>query len=341
MATISDVARLAGVSIKTVSRVVNGEAHVSETTRTRTLAAMRELGYVANVSAQRLAKGRAHAIGFVFHNPSWHYIGTALQGVLASAQAAGYETVMHPCKIDDPVECDKVVQLTRQGKVDGLIITPPVDTARPMMNALVETGSAFVRLTPCQRCDGQPFVSADDHGGAKAMTEHLLRLGHMRIGFVIGSSAQIASAHRLEGYRGALLDAGVVYDPTLVRQGDFSYASGLAVGHELLQMPEPPTAIFASNDDMAAGVLAAAYEQGFSVPSRLSVAGFDDTPLAWQLSPALTTVHQPVYESAVLATEILIALLNGETVRQTAHILPTRLVTRASTGPACEVTEAG
>lgn len=333
MATISDVARRAGVSIKTVSRVVNGEAYVSEATRARTLAAMAELGYAANVSAQRLAKGRSHAIGFVFHNPSWQYIGAALQGVLSAAQAAGYETVMHPCNIEDPRQWENVIQLTRQGKVDGLVITPPVDVVEPMMRSLAELCVPFIRLTPCERCDDQPWVAADDRSGARAMTEHLLGLGHIRIGFVIGSAVQVASAHRLSGYREALEATGLAYEPALVCQGDFNYASGLAAGHQLLRLPAPPTAIFASNDDMAAGVLAAAFEQGVKVPERLSVAGFDDTPLSWQLSPALTTVHQPVYEGAVLATELLIAMLDGRPPAQAGHVLPTWLVARASTGP--------
>ena len=331
MATISDVARGAGVSIKTVSRVINGEPYVTEATRDKVLRAMAELGYVANVSAQRLAAGRARAIGFVFHNPSWQYIGTALQGVLTATQAAGYETVMHPCNIDEPAECEKVVQLTRQGKVDGLVITPPCDVVQSMMDALAETRVPFVRITPCERCSGLPFVCADDYGGARAMTQYLLDLGHRRIGFVTGSRVQVASGHRLDGYRDALFAAGIAYDAGLVQQGDFNYPSGLRAAHELLQLGASPTAIFASNDDMAAGVLAAAHERGLSVPRDLSVAGFDDTPLSWQLAPALTTVHQPVYESALLATEILIALLRGEAPPEAGSILPTWLVRRAST----------
>jgi LacI family transcriptional regulator len=337
MATISDVAREAGVSIKTVSRVINGEPYVTEATRGRVLETMRELGYVANVSAQRLAKGRARAIGFVFHNPSWQYIGTALQGVLAAAQAAGYETVMHPCNIEDPAECENVVQLTRQGKVDGLVITPPCDVVESMMDALADLRVPFVRMTPCDRCGGLPFVCADDYGGARAMTQHLLELGHRRIGFVVGSSIQVASGHRLEGYRDALLAAGLEYDAGLVKQGDFNYPSGLQAGRELLQLAARPTAIFASNDDMAAGALAAAHERSLSVPRELSVAGFDDTPLSWQLSPALTTVHQPVYESALLATEILIGWLNGDAPAQAANVLPTWLVRRESTAEAAPV----
>jgi LacI family transcriptional regulator len=331
MATISDVARVAGVSIKTVSRVINDEPHVTEPTRARVRAAMSELGYAANVSAQRLATGRARAIGFVVHNPSWHYIGLALQGALAAAQAAGYETIVHPCDIEQPAECERVVQLTRQGKVDGLVITPPCDVAEPMMTALAGLQVPFVRLTPCDRCDGLPYVCADDYGGARAMTEHLLALGHRRIGFVAGPEIQVASGHRLDGYRHALAGAGITWDGALVTRGDFSYASGLAAGRGLLGMAAPPTAIFASNDDMAAGVLAAAYERGLDVPRDLSIAGFDDTALAWQLSPALTTVRQPVYESAMLAAQILTQMLDGETPPQIAHVLPTTLTLRAST----------
>jgi LacI family transcriptional regulator len=336
MPTISDVAQATGVSIKTVSRVINGEHYVAEATRARVLAAMQELGYVANVSAQRLAKGRARAIALVFHNPSWQYIGTVLQGVLTASRAVGYETVMHPCNIDDPVECANVVQLTRQGKVDGLVITPPCDVVESMMRALAETRVPFIRMTPCERSEGLPFVAADDYGGACAMTEYLIALGHRRIGFVVGSAVQIASGHRLAGYRHALAAAGLEQDPALVKQGDFNYGSGLVAGEDLLRSANRPTAIFASNDDMAAGVLAAAHPRGLSVPRDLSVAGFDDAPLSWQLSPALTTVHQPVYESAVLATQLLIDMLNGETPKQTANVLPTWLVERASTAPPLE-----
>ena len=298
---------------------------------------MHELGYVANVSAQRLAKGKAQAIALVFHNPSWQYIGTVLKGVLTASRAAGYETVMHPCNIDDRAECADVIHLTRRGKVDGFVITPPCDVIEPMMSALVEVGVPFVRMTPCERCAGLPFVAADDYGGARTMSEHLIGMGHRRIGFVIGSAIQVASGHRLDGYRAALLAAQIPYDPALVKQGDFNYASGLVAGHQLLGLPVPPTAIFASNDDMAAGVLAAAHQRGLGVPGDVSVAGFDDTPLSWQLSPALTTVHQPVYESAVLATQILIRMLNGEMPAQTANILPTWLVARSSTAPPAQI----
>lgn len=333
MATISDVARAAGVSIKTVSRIINDEPHVTDATRASVAQAMRELGYVTNVSAQRLAARRARAIGFVFHNPSWHYIGTALQGVLAVARAAGYETVMHPCNIDVPAECEQVVQLTRQGRVDGLVVTPPCDVAETMIDSLVDLQVPFVRLTPCERCDGLAYVCADDYGGARAMTEYLLDLGHRRIGFVIGSAIQVASRHRHDGYRDALLAAEIPYDASLVVQGDFNHASGLLAGRALLALPRPPTAIFASNDDMAAGALAAAHERALSVPHDISIVGFDNTPLASQLSPALTTVHQPVYEGAMLATQILIAMLGGNAPEKTAHVLPTWVAARASTAP--------
>jgi LacI family transcriptional regulator len=205
-----------------------------------------------------------------------------------------------------------------------------------MIEALAQSSVPFVRLTPCERCDGLPYVCADDYGGARAMTEYLLELGHTRIGFIIGAPIQVASGHRLSGYRDALEAAGLPADPALIRQGDFSYASGLAAARELLEAPAPPTAIFASNDDMAAGALAAAHERGLRVPDDLSITGFDDTVLAAQLTPALTTVHQPVYDSALLATQILVASLREAAPQRTAYVLPTRLVIRASTGPSAD-----
>jgi len=334
MTTILDVAHRAGVSIKTVSRVINREPHVREETRAQVLAAMHDLGYVANVSARRLASGRADAIGFVFYNPSWQYLNTALQGVIEMGDREGYDTVIHPCNAEDPKGCAGILDLIARRSVDGLVFTPPCDVAGPVLSELQIVKVPFVRITPRDRTSPLPFVTADDRQGAYDMTCHLLSFGHRRIGFIVGSELQLASFERLEGYRAALAAHDVPFDPALVQQGDFSFESGLACGHTLLEGAPRPSAVFASNDDMAAGVLAAAHALGLAVPEQLSVAGFDNVPLAWQVWPALTTVEQPIYDIAVLATRLLIRMLRGEDIGIQHLTLPTRLVARNSTGAA-------
>jgi LacI family transcriptional regulator len=336
MPTIHDVAERAGVSIKTVSRVINQEPYVQERTRERVLLAMRELGYAANVSAQRLASGRANAIGFVFHNPSWQYLSTALQGVIEGACAAGYETLVQHCDVDiaDVHGVRSITELVARRSVDGFIFTPPADVVVPVLAELQAAQIPFVRLTPRDRVSRQPYVTANDRQGACDMTRYLLALGHRRIGFVMGAPIQVASSERLEGYRAALAEAGIRFDPALVGHGDFSFESGARAARVLIQTQSPPTAIFASNDDMAAGVLALAHRLQVAVPADLSVAGFDNTPLSGQVWPALTTVNQPIHEIALLATRILLRMLHGEDVGIEHHHLATDLVIRASTGPA-------
>jgi LacI family transcriptional regulator len=331
MATINDVARRAGVSIKTVSRVINLEPHVRPATRARVLGAMRELGYVANVSAQRLASGRVNAIGFVFQNPSWQYMQAALQGVLEKGRQDGYDVLMHPCDAAQPAACENLLDLVARRSVDGFIFTPPCDVLGGVLSDLETSGVPFVRINPRDRSTPFPYVIADDRQGAYEMTRYLLELGHRRIGLVTGTDIQIASQERLEGYRQALVGYGLPVSAELCVGGAFTFESGLAAGRALLDLERRPTAIFACNDDMAAGVLAAAHEAGMAVPEALSVAGFDNTPLAWQVWPALTTVAQPIYDMALLATDILIRTLRGEDLGVQHHTLQTKLVIREST----------
>jgi LacI family transcriptional regulator len=170
----------------------------------------------------------------------------------------------------------------------------------------------------------------DDEGASREMTEHLIELGHTRIGFITGHPTHYASAQRLHGFKSALLAARIPYDPAYVRQGHFVFESGLGAGRELLTLPKPPTAIFASNDDMAAGVLMAAHELGIAVPQQLSVAGYDDTYIARIMWPRLTTVHQPSYDLAWSATDLLLQTLKDGDGPKTAR-LPYRLIVREST----------
>jgi LacI family transcriptional regulator len=331
--TLKDVAKRARVSIKTASRVVNGEAFVAESTRARVLKAIRDLGYVANLSAKRLATGSTFNIGLVFHNASWHYILDVQRAILETARPAGYNMVLQPCDATNEDDVRAVLRLFSQHIVDGYIFTPPTDNASQLLDELCQLGVPFVRLTPFDRAKPWPFVAARDRQGARDMTQYLLRLGHTRIGYVMGPIEQKAAHDRLAGYQSALADARVDLDPVLVKQGRDHFESGATAGRELLDLPRPPSAIFCNNDEMAAGVMAAVFERGRRVPDDVSVAGFDDIPLARQVWPPLTTVHQPIYPIAQTATELLLRLIRQEPVTDLQQEFSTELKIRTSTAP--------
>ncbi len=330
-ATIRDVAKHAGVSIKTVSRVINDQAFVREETRARVMQAIDELGYVVNVSAQRLASGRSHTIGLVYHNASWHYLNHVLQSVLETGQKAGYHVLPNACDARRSDDCQEVLHLASQCSVDGFIFTPPSDNSAPLLDELSSLNVPFVCLTPWNRDGLFPYVTATDRQGAYDMTRYLLSRGHRRIGFIQGPVEQKAGHDRFDGFRAALAEEGIAVDPALVVQGDDHFDSGQACAQILLNARPRPTAIFANNDEMASGVLVAAHQMGISVPGELSVTGFDDIPLSRQVWPALTTVRQPIRKMAELATMLLIRVLGGGEPDTLQHELPTKLVIREST----------
>lgn len=332
--TIRDVARHAGVSIKTVSRVINNEAFVRDATRVKVIRAMEELGYVVNVSAQRLARGRSYTIGLVYHNASWHYISHVLRSVLETGLEAGYRTILQPYDASRPNQYDDILRLVTQRSVDGFIFTPPSDNSSALLDDLQAQKIPFVRLTPKDRECPLPYVTATDRQGAYDMTRYLMSQGHRRIGYIRGPLQQKAGYDRFDGYKAALAEGGLGVDHDLVTLGDDYFEAGGLSAQTLLNINPRPTAIFANNDEMASGVLATAHRLGIAVPSELSVAGFDDIPLSRQVWPALTTVRQPIRKIAELATNLLTRMLDGEELDTCSHELPTELIIRESTGPA-------
>lgn len=333
-ATIRDVATCAGVSIKTVSRVLNEEPFVRDETRAKVLRAVGQLGFVANLSAKRLAKGHSMTLALLYHNASWHYIQDVHRGVLDMARGAGYTTLMHPCDLAQPCDASGIIEMSSQRQVDGFVVTPPADSATELLQMLERMEVPFVRLTPFDRESAWPYVTATDRAGAREMTRYLLALGHRQIGYVFGLAESRAAHDRLAGYRDALEEAGIGYDTTLIRYGNDHFESGREGAHSLLEMAKRPTAIFCSNDEMAAGACVAAHEAGLEVPGDLSVAGFDDIALARQIWPPLTTVRQPIYEIAKLATQLLVDLLMHGPTPALHQEIPTSLVIRGSTaGP--------
>jgi LacI family transcriptional regulator len=338
--TIMDIAELAGVSFKTVSRVLNGNPRVAAELRDRVLKAAADLNYRPNLAARSLAGARNYAIAMLIASKSvanaksegWYlppFVMDLQARALVTCQERGYRFHM---EIIDEASPSLDMQLSAQRlQVDGVILVPPLADNIAVLAALERNALPFVRISPGVELDRAPAVMADEYGGALAMTEHLLSLGHRRIGFIHGPPQHLAASRRYIAFRDALDRCGG--SEGISEPGDFTFAGGSAAAEKLLAMDSPPTAVFASNDDMAAGVIAAAVRRGMRVPEGLSVAGFDDSPFARLTAPPLTTVHQPVAEIVEAATNMLIsgATAIGEPGGQLQ--LPCKVIERSSTAP--------
>ena len=334
--TLSDVAKAADVSPMTVSRVINQDAAVRPQTRERVEAAITALNYAPNTAARRLAGATQTRIALVYGNPSAAYLSEVLVGALTMASRSDVQLLLENGDDRPERSGDLGRRLAARG-LDGVILPPPFCDVADLVADLLAHGLPVALIASGAPAAGCFAVTIDDIEAAADMTRHLISLGHRRIGFIVGAANQTASAKRLEGYRLALQEAGVAVDEALIAAGDFSYRSGLAAADQLLALPSPPTAIFASNDDMAAAAIAAAHRRHVDVPEMLSVCGFDDTTLATTISPELTTVRQPAAEMAQAAVELLSAAVRRRRLGQAAPIerllFPHQFVRRQSDGP--------
>jgi LacI family transcriptional regulator len=327
-ANISDVAARAGVAVKTVSRVLNGHPYVSAETREKVEEAMRALDFRPSIAARILSGAKSNQIALIYDNHSPYYMFQIQTGCWSRCQEGGIRLLAQPVDVADPMVGEQVRGLVSETHVDGIILSSPVTDCEPVLRALEAMDIPFVRISPGTNHALTSSVFMDDAQAADDMTTHLINFGHRRIGFIKGHPNHAGSDDRLFGYRRALDRAGIAYEPHLVCDGEFDFDSGVKAARILLDLPHPPTAIFAANDDMAAGVLAVAHDRNIDLPGDLSVAGFDDTTLARTVWPPLTTIHQPMFDLAHTATEILIA--GGElSHRRLSH----QLVERASVAP--------
>ena len=330
--TIEDVAELAEVSIKTVSRVFNNEPNVAAATRARVQMAIEALGYSPNHSARSLAARQSLTLGLLYDNPSPNYIHQIQRGALRSCQEAGYDLLLHPCQFGDKAISTEIITLHRQGRFDGVILTPPLSDMAEVVNALVAAAVPMVAIAPAELRDDIVQVVTDDFRACVAMTRALYALGHRRIAFIAGHPDHRAVGLRLNGFRTAIAKLGLPDNPDYIAQGYNSFDSGEVAGAALLSLPVPPTAIFAANDDMAAGVMRIAHKLGISIPGQLSVVGFDDIPLANQVWPALSTVRQPIEPMAAMAVQLLIAKLRNAKDIPSDVLIRSELVLRETTG---------
>jgi LacI family transcriptional regulator len=331
------VAERAGVSIKTVSRVLNNEANVRPETRDLVLQAASELNYRPKLSARSLAGARSFLIGLLYYDPSAAYVAGVQRGATLRCRESGYHLVVESIASvahDIPAQLDHMLSALSP---DGIVLTPPICDNAEVLSAIEAAGIPCVLISPGTRGRSLPHVCIDDVSAAETLTRLLIGLGHKRVAFVKGAPDQAASGWRLRGFRKAMKAHGLEVDEALVLQGDFFFSSGEAAALELLSRRTPPTAVFAANDDMALGVLAVAQRLGVQVPHELSIVGFDDSPAASLAWPALTTVRQPLFEMAAAAVDLLVA-----PAEPWARVLPYEVVVRASTSaPPRRVRRAG
>ena len=329
-ATIREIARAAGVSIATVSRVINGRPDVSPQTREAVLRVVREHGFSTNRNARALSGGRTGLVGVTLPILEAAYFAVIVSGTAEALYEHDMRIVLCPTLHQHEREVTLLDRLMH-GTTDGAILMLP-EESNAELRALQETGYPFVVVDPRVQLDqGIPAVSASNASGARAVVEHLLSLGHRRIGAILGPADWMATTERLNGYRSALAAAGVLAARDLVVESDFSIESGEAAAAALLDLPERPTAIFGFNDNVAIGALRAAEARGLTVPDDLSVVGFDDSEQSGLVTPALTTVRQPLAEMGRMAVSLLLRLLDHQRVEAMNIELATRLVVREST----------
>lgn len=329
--TIHDVAAAAAISYGTVSRVINDAPHVKPETRQRVREAMDRLGYVVDRRASSLAGGRSHVLAVLVPDLGTGYIGEIIRGIDAEVGMAQYDLLLYTTHRQVTKESSYVASIAR-GMADGLLLVLP-GNLEGMVEHLRQIKFPFV-LVDYQGIEEQvPAVCATNWQGAYNATEYLLELGHRRIGFITGDMEMSAARARLAGYQAALRTQHLPSEPELVRNGQFQYSEGYAATLDLFALPSPPTAIFASNDDMALGAMDALRGQGLRVPDDMSVVGFDGIPQAAFVHPPLTTVSQPLAKMGRVATQMLLDLMNDPEKPVHRIELPTELIIRESCRP--------
>lgn len=335
-ARIEDVAKKAGVSMKTVSRVFNNEPNVRDAMKARVLAAAQALNYRPNPSARSLAGNRSYLVALVYDDPAAgsSYVMEIIVGMLAACENSHYSAMLRPLVHASANHVSAVEDAIAQYRLDGLILVPPFADDIKLLKRLDELGVRYATISAKAKIGHERIGTIlDERKAASEMIDHLVALGHRRIAHIAGPAPHGGRAWRLAGYRDGLRRAGIEYDDALVVDGGFSFESGIAGAKHLLDLPQPPTAIFAANDDCACGVMHEAFERGMSIPRDLSVVGFDDTPTSRQVWPSLTTVRQPCREMGRIAAEQLLASIRDAGAGQLVHV-PYQLQMRQSTGPA-------
>jgi len=331
-ATIKDVAAKAGVSFMTVSRAINGREGIRPETKAAVMAAIDALGYQPNVAARSLVTSGELRIGVIYSNPSAAFMSEFLTGTFEEASSVGARLVILRAPRGENPSSKSLKEFIASG-LSGVLLTPPLGDSVALLRMFAKANLPTATVA-AYAAESAILVRINDRQAAYEMSRHLLDLGHRRIGFIVGNPDQAASAERLAGFYAAVREFDDV--DASIAQGDFSFASGLAAAEQLLDRKPPPTAIFASNDDMAAAVVSVAHRRHLDVPQQLTVVGFDDTMTAVTMWPPLTTVHQPVRDLGAEALRLLSARVSapaGRTAASGAYLLDYKIVHRQSEAP--------
>ncbi|MGO4891319.1 LacI family DNA-binding transcriptional regulator [Flavobacterium sp. W21_SRS_FM6] len=308
--TIKDVAKLAGVSFKTVSRVVNGESCVSEQVKNKVQLCIEQLNYQPNRTAQVMRRA-PKSIAFVYDNPNSHYVIEMQNGILSECRKKGFELVIHPTDSHSEQVKKDLASMIGTNLIGGVILTPPLSENNQLITYLLNLDAKVVRiLSGSQAPDSlSPTIYVDDINAGQKITNHLLTCGHKRIAFIGHQLSHMSSEGRLTGYRKALATSSIQIDENIILPGEFTFESGVEMTNKLMEKKPRPTAIFACNDEIAAGAIFAARLRNLRVPEDISIVGFEDSPFSRQTWPKLTTVHQPNADIAAKAAAFLIDLM--------------------------------
>lgn len=332
-----DVAEKAGVSVTTVSHVVNNTRKVNPETRDRVKKAMQALGYHPNVLARSLRRGESHTIGIILPDSTNPYFAEVVRGIEDASFSQGYSVIL--CNSDNDLEKEFLyTNVLLEKQVDGVIFVAAGLSAKNIRTLEIR-GVPFVlidRRVPDTEAD---YVLGDNQGGALLATKHLIELGHQMIACLAGPKGVKLSSERIAGYRQALEAANLMFNPRWVAEGDFQYQSGYDAAQSLLSNQPVPSAIFACNDLMAMGIYRYAHEKGLSIPDELSIVGFDDVRLAAYANPPLTTVRQSKHEMGSLAIRLLMERMNQPDLAPRLEVLATELIVRESTARSLQIAE--
>ncbi|MGB3455384.1 MAG: LacI family DNA-binding transcriptional regulator [Litorimonas sp.] len=329
-ATINDVAAIAGVSKKTISRIINDNPKVREQTRQQVKAIMAEIGYVPNPQARGLNFSHAFLVGLIYDNPNPQYVVTAQEGILKALQGTEYELLVYPCDRSDPDFVEKIRAFILRQRLYGVILTPSVSEDPGLGDVLREIGCRHIRIASVQTGLPEHSLVTHDAAGAEQAADHLVGLGHRRIGYLSGLDGFRSSEERQKGLEAGLAKAGLRLDPAHIVSGDYTFESGRAAAERFFALDDPPTAVFCGNDQMAAGMLQGLRLSGRRAPDDMSIVGYDDFDVARTVWPRLTTVHTPTGEFAQKAAH---RLLEAEQPSELDAVTEPWLVVRDSTAP--------
>ncbi len=330
-ATINDIARLSGVSKKTVSRIINNSPLVRKDTRDKVEALMREVGYAPDPLARGLAFRRSFLIGMVYDNPTAQYLVDMQYGALDALRGSSFELVVHPCDTRSPGYIEGVKRFVQQQKLHGVILVPRASEDQALADMLDDIGCRYTRIASAALDESAQMVVTHDHDGAAEAADYLLSLGHRDIALVTGPSAYRSTHDRTAGFLEALARRGITLPPERIIEAGYTFESGVAAAEKLLLGKQRPTAVFTGNDEMAAGIYKVAMRTGINIPRELSVVGYDDSPLASRLWPSLTSVRRNTRDTGRTAAAMLLQP-EGQAALQIASVRP-HLIVRDSCQP--------